>query len=98
MAGLDRDALEEPSIIKDDADGTFPLVVFLAVTTCKMNKPEVLLIYVLSLVGGTDGPCRAMPSGVGKKEKPLRGLVTLPFSSCEPESGRTRTMAFAPIL
>ena len=32
---------------------------------------------VLVLEDETGGPCRTMPSGVGKKENPLRGLAVL---------------------
>lgn len=31
------DALEEPGIVEDDADGTFPFGIFLAVTTCHVG-------------------------------------------------------------
>ena len=64
---MDRDGLEEPGVVEDDADGTFSLGVFLAVTTYRVSRSD-------HSSGWGDGPCRTMPSGVGKNEKPLRGL------------------------
>jgi hypothetical protein len=68
--GADGDRLEEPGVVEDDVDGTFPLGVFLAVTTCLASLLECLL--------GLEGrPCETMPSAAGENEKPLRGLIML---------------------
>ena len=38
---VDRDVLEEPGVVENDADGTFPLGIFLTVTTCRI-EPRVV--------------------------------------------------------
>lgn len=39
---VDRDALEEPGVIEDDADGTFPFGIFLTVATCRIECESML--------------------------------------------------------
>lgn len=73
---MNRNTLEKPSVVEDNTDRTFPLDIFLAVTTCEIER-KVLLDRNIFLAGRTDGPCKTIPSDVGRKEKPPRGLVVL---------------------
>ena len=47
---MNQDALEEPGVVEDDADGTFPLGIFLAVTACRIKRESLLDRILLNMM------------------------------------------------